>query len=141
MAQILIAKSDDEIRACYSVVVQLRPSYSEVEFVSQIKKQNASNYYLAYIKKNNKVCSVAGYRFSENLAWGKFLYVDDLITDSEERSNGYGKVMLEWLIEQAKEHDCAELHLDSGVQRLDAHRFYQRENMLNTSLHYAIKTD
>ena len=141
MPQILIAKSDDEIRACYSVVVQLRPSYSEDEFVSQVKKQNDSNYHLAYLQMNNKVCSVAGYRFSENLAWGKFLYVDDLITDSEERSNGYGKVMLEWLIGQAKEHDCAELHLDSGVQRLEAHRFYQREKMRNTSLHYAIETN
>ena len=137
MTKILIAKSDQEIMACYPVVVQLRPSYSEVDFLSQVKKQQENHYHLAYLKIADTVCSVAGYRYSENLAWGKFLYVDDLITDFNQRSNGYGKVLLDWLIEQAKEHQCQQLHLDSGVQRLDAHRFYQREGLLHTGHHYA----
>lgn len=138
MNEILIAETDNEIKACYPVVVQLRPSYSEVDFLSQVIKQKESNYHLAYLKNNNTVCSVAGYRYSENLAWGKFLYVDDLITDSKQRSNGYGKVLLDWLIDQAKEHQCQQLHLDSGIQRIDAHRFYQREGLSHTGHHYAL---
>lgn len=137
MSEVLIAKSDEEIKACYSVVVQLRPSYSEDMFLTQVKKQQDNDYQLIYIKENGCVCSVAGYRYSENLAWGKFLYVDDLITDSEYRSRGYGKVLLGWLIEQANINACQQLHLDSGVQRLDAHRFYQREGWKLTSHHFA----
>lgn len=139
MTQILIANSDQEIKACYPVVAQLRPLYSEIEFLSQVKKQQENRYHLAYLKQGDMVCSVAGYRYSENLAWGKFLYVDDLVTDSKQRSNGYGKAMLDWLIKQAREHQCTQLHLDSGVQRVDAHRFYARENMSHTSYHYAFE--
>jgi len=137
MTEIFITKSDDEIKACFPVIVQLRPSYTEAEFLSQVKCQHENNYHLAYLKDNETVCSVAGYRYSENLAWGKFLYVDDLVTDNKQRSHGYGKVLLNWLIEQARNNHCKQMHLDSGVQRIDAHRFYQREAFINTGHHYA----
>ena len=45
--------------------------------------------------------------------------------------------LLDWLAEEAKEHGCGQLHLDSGVQRRDAHRFYFREGMGITSFHFA----
>lgn len=141
MFDIKIAKSDDEIKNCYPIVVQLRPNYSETEFVQQVHQQKQLNYQLAYLKENNNICAVAGYRFSENLAWGKFLYVDDLITASSQRSKGYGKVLLDWLLNQARESGCKQLHLDSGVQRVDAHRFYSREKMQHTSQHYAVDID
>jgi GNAT superfamily N-acetyltransferase len=69
------------------------------------------------------VHTVAGYRVGENLAWGKFLYIDDLVTDDSERSRGCGRALLAWLREEAQRQGCAQLHLDSGKQRLDAHRF------------------
>ena len=46
--------------------------------------------------------------------------------------------MLAWLIQQAAEEGCAALHLDSGVQRKDAHRFYLREGMTLASYHFKI---
>ena len=141
MNTVLIAKSDDDIRSCYKVVVQLRPTYSEEAFLNQVKKQMKAGYSLAYIKSDSSVCAVAGFRYSESLAWGKYLYVDDLITTDDERSKGYGKFLLGWLKEQAKINCCQQLHLDSGVQRKDAHRFYARENMLFTSHHYAIEIE
>jgi len=139
MTEILLATTDVEIKACYLVMQQLRPAYSEVTFLAQTKKQIQAGYHLAYLKDGRHICSLAGYRYSECLAWGSFLYVDDLITDSEQRSKGYGKLLLDWLIEQAKSHQCTQLHLDSGVQRLDAHRFYKTWGMVHTGHHYAIE--
>lgn len=137
MSKIFIAKTKDEIRACYPVMLQLRPTYSEADFLQQVEKQLKKNFHLAYLQEGNTVCSVAGYRYAENLAWGKFLYVDDLITDSEQRSRGYGKDLLDWLVGQAKDKLCSQVHLDSGIQRMDAHRFYQREGFVHTGHHYA----
>ena len=127
------------ILKCFPVIVQLRPTYTEEQFLAQAKKQFLAGYQLAYIEANNKVSAVAGYRYLETLAWGKFLYVDDLITDATSRSHGLGKQLLNWLMDEAKKQDCQQLHLDSGVQRLDAHRFYQRENLSFSSQHYAIE--
>ncbi len=139
MTKILLATTDVEIKACYPIMRQLRPAYSEVTFLTQTKKQMQTGYYLAYLKDGRHICALAGYRYSECLAWGAFLYVDDLITDSAQRSKGYGKLLLDWLVQQAKIHQCSELHLDSGVQRLDAHRFYAVHGMAKTGYHYAIK--
>ena len=85
--------------------------------------------------------AVAGYRFLESLFSGKNLYVDDLVTRERDRSKGFGAHLLDWLIEQAREHGCESLELDSGVQRFDAHRFYFSKRMSISSYHFRIKID
>ncbi len=72
------------------------------------------------------------------LATGKTFYVDDLVTDSNIRSQGHGEAMLKWLIHHAKEHGCATFSLDSGTQRQDAHAFYLRHRLRITSFHFAL---
>ncbi len=85
------------------------------------------------------VQAVAGYRFIEMLYCGQVLYVDDLNTDQRRRSAGFGKLLLDWLKQQATAGGCGELHLDSGVQREQAHRFYFREHLTITAYHFRVK--
>jgi GNAT superfamily N-acetyltransferase len=85
------------------------------------------------------VQACAGFRILEYLWVGKTLYVDDLITASSARSRGHGHELFEWLEAHAREAGCAELHLDSGVQRFAAHRFYLRERMHIVAHHFALK--
>ena len=40
-----------------------------------------------------------------------------------------GVSLLAWIGQYGKERGCTSLHLDSGVQRHAAHRFYLRERM------------
>lgn len=54
----------------------------------------------------------------------------DLVTDAEQRSRGYGQILLSWLREQAAAHNCNRLWLTSGAQRLDAHRFYEANGLV-----------
>ena len=68
------------------------------------------------------------------------MYVDDLITSDAARSKGFGGQLLDWLVEQAAGRGCAQLELDSGVQRFDAHRFYFRKRMKIASYHFSLKT-
>ena len=81
---------------------------------------------------------MAGIRVMENLAWGKFLYVDDLVTASAARSQGYGDKLFDWLLDYARAGGCEQLHLDSGVQRFEAHRFYLRKRMSISSHHFSM---
>ena len=83
--------------------------------------------------------AVAGYRISECLSWGKFLYVDDLVTRETDRSKGYGATLFDWLIGQAVKEGCVQFHLDSGVQRFGAHRFYLAKRLDITCHHFALK--
>lgn len=134
--EIKLAKSVEEIAACFPVMHELRPHVAERDLVSRVRRQETSGYRLAYVLEAGEAVAVAGYRIGENLAWGRFLYVDDLVTRSSQRSRGYGATLLSWLMTQAAQLGCLQVHLDSGVQRTEAHRFYEREGMERASLHF-----
>ena len=134
---IRLAASDEDLRSCFPVMKQLRSGYSEDDFVARVRRQGQHGYRLAMLVDGSRVLAVAGYRCGENLAWGRFLYVDDLVTDNSQRSAGHGARLLEWLRVAAAAEGCDELHLDSGVQRFDAHRFYLRHGMKIASHHFS----
>ena len=134
-----IAQTAEDIRRCFPVMRELRPHFDDVDkFVERVERQQQEGYLLAFVEADGEVRAVAGYRFLESLFSGKFLYVDDLVTRSTDRSSGFGGQLLDWLIEQARAHGCEQLELDSGVQRFDAHRFYFAQRMKISSYHFAI---
>ncbi len=137
-AELRLALNDAEIAACFAVMSQLRPHLRAEDFVGRVRRQMAQGYLLLAGWVQGRVVAVVGFRMLENLAWGRFLYVDDLVTDSAERSKGYGDVLMRWLISHARTQGCDELHLDSGVQRFEAHRFYVSQRMRISSHHFAI---
>lgn len=132
-----IATTDDDINKCFAVISELRPHLSKENFLPSIREMVKQGYTLAFIQDNNKVMSVAGYRISTNLFMGKNLYVDDLVTTQTARSQGYGETMISWLRTIAHENKCTHLHLDSGSQRFQAHRFYFKQNLVITSYHFS----
>jgi GNAT superfamily N-acetyltransferase len=136
----LIAHADTSecIARCYPVMAQLRPHLVEGEFVQRVQRQQAQGYLLAYLESGGAIRALAGYRLSENLAWGRFCYIDDLVTDDASRSQSFGRTLFDWVTERAREAGCAQLHLDSGVQRFDAHRFYLARRMAITSHHFGM---
>ncbi len=132
--------SESELKATYPVMKELRTHLNEDQYLTAVNRQrHTDNYHVAAVVEDNDVKCVAGYRVSECLAYGRFLYVDDLVTGESSRSKNYGKQMMDWLIEEARSLGCGELHLDSGVQRHSAHRFYLRERMDITAFHFGLK--
>ncbi len=137
---IVLASTDREIARCFPVMVQLRPHVTQKEFVHRVRRQGKQGgYALAFLEDEGTVRSVAGFRITESLFYGRFLYVDDLVTDEASRSKGYGEGLFDWLVQRARENDCRALVLDSGVQRFGAHRFYLRKRMDILCHHFALK--
>jgi GNAT superfamily N-acetyltransferase len=139
MAAIARAATDDQIRRCFPVMAQLRPHLDEAEFVRRVRRQQQDGYELAFLSDKRIVKSVAGYRLSESLSWGRFMYVDDLVTAEKFRSQGFGQQLFAWLIKQAKACGCDQFHLDSGVHRFGAHRFYLTSRMDIIAHHFSMK--
>jgi GNAT superfamily N-acetyltransferase len=143
--EIHLARSADEIRRCFPVVVQLRTHLSESNFVGQVQLQSQEiGYQLAYVAappaggqaQEPEVVAVAGFVIRHMLSAGKVLYFDDLVTDAAARSGGYGAALYAWLEDYARRAACNVLDLDSGVQRFDAHRFYFRQGMHIFAYHF-----
>ena len=82
--------------------------------------------------------AVAGFREAHALAWGHYLYVDDVSTLPAARRRGCGELLMDWLAEEAARLDCEGLHLDSGVaaDRAPAHRLYMRHQLRISAHHF-----
>ena len=134
-----LAQTDAEVRACWPVMAQLRPHLNEAEFVKRVGEQAREGYRLTFIRRGESVAAVAGFRLMQCLSWGRFLYVDDLVTDEKTRSSGLGAELLDWLCEYARAQGYDRLELDSGVQRFGAHRFYFRKRMTIKCYHFSME--
>jgi GNAT superfamily N-acetyltransferase len=117
-------------------MVQLRPHLERKTFVELIHALQADGFQLAMHEVEDRIVTVSGFRISTNLFLGRHLYVDDLVTDSAARSQGYASVMLDWLTQVAIDADCTHLHLDSGLHREGAHRFYLGQGLALSSFHF-----
>jgi GNAT superfamily N-acetyltransferase len=121
----------------------LRPHFAdEAAFVERVDDvQRAEGYRLVGVFEDEPAhaLAVAGFRLGHMLAWGRFLYVDDLSTLPEVRRRGYGRQLLDWLGGEAERLGCEQLHLDSGVgpDRIDAHRLYFNAGLAISSFHFA----
>jgi GNAT superfamily N-acetyltransferase len=122
---------------------ELRPQFTDEEaFVRRVDEvQRAEGYRLvgAFEDGEAEAAAVAGFRVGHLLAWGRFLYVDDLSTLPAARRRGHGRALLEWLAGEGRRLGCDQLHLDSGVgpERFDAHRLYLNVGLAITSHHFA----
>jgi GNAT superfamily N-acetyltransferase len=136
---IKLAQKDIEIADCFPVMKQLRTELDEAAFVPLVRELMSGGYQLAYLRDEAQIVCVAGFRISQNLFYGRHLYVDDLSTLESERSKDYGKQMMTWLRDLAILDGCNAFHLDSGVQRHRAHKFYLNRNLSIVSYHFAEK--
>src|SRR4051812_35882421 len=121
----------------------LRPALGSAdEFVERVDgKQRAEGYRLvaAFDGGTEQAVAVAGFRVGHNLAWGRFLYVDDLSTLPSARRRGLARALMEWLVAEARRESCDQLHLDSntGPERAAAHRLYFNSGLVIASHHFA----
>ncbi len=130
--------SDADVAASFPVMRELRTRLASAEEYSRTvrRMEREGGYRLAGAFLGGEMCAVAGYRIGEGLSWGRYLYVDDLVTLAARRSEGLGRALCAWLREEARRAGCSQFHLDSGVQRHEAHRFYLRERMDITCFHF-----
>lgn len=120
----------------HRVFSHLRPHLEADAFVMQVNRQRQQGYELvAYEDDEGEYTSGAGFRLLEFLAWGRVLYVDDFVTHPDCTGRGHGSVVLDWVIERARNTACDAVHLDTGYARHDAHRLYLRKGFRMTCHH------
>jgi GNAT superfamily N-acetyltransferase len=91
--------------------------------------------------EKDRCVGVSGWRLVANTSTIKKLYIDDLVTTENRRSRGVGRLLLAELTKRARAAGCQMVDLDSGIQRAGAHRFYMREGLSITSLHFGRRID
>jgi GNAT superfamily N-acetyltransferase len=127
---------DPALADALKVLCELRP-HLDLELLRSIYHEGwPQGLRFTALYEDDRCVAVAGWRVIATTSAERKLYVDDLVTASGERSRGYGRALLADLEDTARNAGCRMLDLDSGIQRTDAHRFYQAQDMTITSYHF-----
>ncbi|CAM3990189.1 GNAT family N-acetyltransferase [Mesobacillus zeae] len=121
---IKISKEEDLIKS-FEVMKELRTDLDLNSFLSLFGVMQKEGYELYALLKDTSIKALAGVSIKTNFYNKRHLFVHDLVTTSSARSSGYGYEMMNYLFQFAKEKECSYIALESGLQRVDAHRFYE----------------
>ena len=119
---------------------QLRPQLP-ADYAAKMQRVFAQGGRMVLAADGEAVLGLAVWRCYENTHQGMQTYIDDLVTDDARRSQGVGHALIEWLGNRSRMLSARALTLDSGTQRVNAHRFYLRERFDITSFHFNKKLD
>lgn len=129
--------SDQDYQACFTVMRELRPHLADADaFTAQARRQAGQGYRLLAAWQGNEVKGLAGYRIQENLLYGRFLYVDDLVSALDARSHGLGGQLIDAVREEAQRQGCAHFVLDTALGNSLGQRFYFRQGLLARGMHF-----
>ncbi len=118
------------------VLKALRPQLTSESFAEIYSLGFDQGLRFSVVYLDGRCVGVCGWRVVHNTSSRRKLYIDDLVTAKGSRSSGIGSFVLAQMALRARHEGCLVLDLDSGVQREDAHRFYLREGLAKTALHF-----
>ena len=135
-----LLQTPQDIAPAFDVFLELRPYLTDIQhFTEQVLHQQQEGYRLYAISEGSEVVSCIGFRIMTTLAWGKIVYIDDLITKATCRGKGYGHALLDYAVQYAQDQGCVQVHLDSGYTRNTAHRVYLNHGFEIACHHFARK--
>lgn len=111
----------------FPIMNQLRRDLTQKTYLELLEEMWKDGYRLYALYKDNQVVSLAGLSWRVNFYNKRHVFIYDLVTDSAHRSFGYGEKLLSYIHNWAKENGAAYVALESGIQRNEAHRFYEEK--------------
>lgn len=136
--QIGRVETEQDVDACFALMRELRPHLADAAtFASQVRRQAAHGYRLLAVWQRERPVGLAGYRITEKLLYGRFLYVDDLVVSEEGRGQGIGGDLIAELRAEGLREGCAHLVLDTALANALGQRFYFRQGLLARGMHFS----
>ncbi|MEH7884339.1 GNAT family N-acetyltransferase [Bacillus sp. JJ1609] len=119
--------NNEQLLEAYPVMKQLRTDLTEETYFELLNQMKKEGYQLFALYDEEKIVSLAGLSWRTNFYNKKHIYIHDLVTDASARSRGYGESLLRYIHNWGKGNGAEFVALESGIQRKDAHRFYEEK--------------
>ncbi|MDL2401073.1 GNAT family N-acetyltransferase [Rhizobium mayense] len=130
-------ESADDIVKSFAVMRELRPQIEDANiYRERVQRQQRDGYRLLGVWQDDELSGLAGYRHLENLIYGRFTYIDDLVVRQSHQRSRLGEGLIEQVRMLAKADGRAMLVLDTGLANSLAQRFYFRNGLLARGLHF-----
>nr|WP_249119967.1 GNAT family N-acetyltransferase [Plastoroseomonas hellenica] len=101
-----------------------------------LRLQGEPGYRVAGIEADGRVVACVAFRVTETLSYGRHICIEEIATLEAYRGRGFGLALMDYVRETGLKSGCSVLHLNSGLARTEARRFYHHYGMAITSFHF-----
>lgn len=124
----------DETHLAHQAIHALKSAYTDindfVDYVNGVLRPSGYRMVGIFTANQERAVAVASFRTSENLAWGRYLYVDGIFTTADVRQD-HTEALFDWLFTEGRKLGCRQLHLDSQMDadHFTKHRLYHSHGL------------
>jgi len=129
----------EEMLFTLGLVMELTPDLDQAHYEIMLREMVPHNYRQVAVYDENKLIGVSGYWIATKIYSGRYLEIDNFVITKEYRSRNIGKLMIDWMLNEARESNCKTMMLDAYVENFKAHKFYYREGFIARGFHYLKK--
>jgi N-acetylglutamate synthase-like GNAT family acetyltransferase len=119
-----------EASLMFPLIRQLNPDMTKAKFLSCLKEMLPLGYRVIGAFDGKKLIGCVGLWTATRFWCGKYMEMDNVVVDINQRSGGIGKLMVEWVEARAKQEKCNLVMADSYTHNHASHRFYFREGYI-----------
>ncbi|RPD39411.1 GNAT family N-acetyltransferase [Chitinophaga barathri] len=127
--------SYEEMKAQYFLLQQLNPKLQQNDYETMLPDMIRNGYRQVVVLENGAVTGMSGFWINTKLYCGKYIEMDNVVTDAAHRNKGIGKILCDWITQKGRAEGCKHILLDAYVINRDAHRFYFREGFFIEGFH------
>ena len=129
----------EEMLQSLDLVKELTPDLTHASYHKMLLEMLPHNYRQVAIFEENTLIGISGYWLATKIYCGKYLEIDNLVVGKEYRSRNIGKLLVDWMLDEARKNNCQTVLLDAYVENFKAHKFYYREGFIARGFHYLKK--
>jgi GNAT superfamily N-acetyltransferase len=123
----------------FDLIKLLSTNISCLEYEEMLNEMIKLNYKQAVAYYNSKPVGVCGFWINTKIYSGKYVELDNVVTDENYRGQEIGKLLCNFVLTIAKQNNCKTAMLDAYLENIKAHDFYEREGFIKKGFHF-IKT-
>lgn len=140
--------NEAEIVALFPLLQEVCPDIKSKAQLLNIAREMISkeNCHFVYIRDKLEECeekeypvSFAGYRILSSLSRGRFMHVHYMGTLPSAKRRGYAGALIDWMILKGKEEGVTMIRLNSGHQRIAAHKLYMNKGFGLRCHHFCLE--
>ncbi len=120
----------------HDLIKCLNPTMSLERYCNLLSQMLPRGYRMVGAFERGRCIGLSGFWVGTKLYSGQYLEIDNFVIAETHRSAGIGKLLTQWLEQEARRQHCETVMLDAYTVNADAHRFYFREGYVIKGFHF-----
>ncbi len=130
------ARSDTDYHKAYPIIRQLFPWLDMQTYARRVFVARATGYRMFVGEIDQVFVGVIGIVQNHNIHDGFVTYIEHVVVDEVYRGKGYGKELIKFAEDSAREEGCNMIELDTDIGHTAAEKLYEKSGYTRTGSYY-----